>query len=55
MSEDDGRTWPRSLVQEPGAFAYSCLTRLPSDRVGCLYEGAKQEIKLVTLDLAELQ
>lgn len=38
ISEDQGQTWSRSRVIEPGLFAYSCLVELPDDSVGCLYE-----------------
>jgi len=38
LSEDDGRTWGRSLLLHEGPSAYSCLARLPDGRVGCLYE-----------------
>lgn len=38
MSCDSGRTWPVKKVVDPGAAAYSTLTRLPDGRVGLLYE-----------------
>lgn len=38
MSCDDGVTWPVKKVVDPGAAAYSTLTRLPDGRVGLLYE-----------------
>lgn len=41
LSCDDGHTWPHAKVIEPGAAAYSTLTRLPNGRVGLLYEGGK--------------
>lgn len=37
-SFDDGKTWPIRRVLEPGEFAYSVLTWLPRNQVGCLYE-----------------
>ena len=37
-SYDDGKTWPLARTLQPQAAAYSCLTRLPDDRIGCLYE-----------------
>lgn len=40
MSCDNGRTWPIKKVVDPGAAAYSTLTRLPGGRVGLLYERA---------------
>lgn len=38
LSTDDGATWPVKRVLWPGGFAYSVLTRLPDDQVGCLFE-----------------
>jgi sialidase-1 len=38
VSFDEGRTWPDAFTIDPGRFAYSCLARLPSGAVGCLYE-----------------
>lgn len=38
VSEDQGKTWGKSKVIEPGLFAYSCLVELPDSSVGCLYE-----------------
>ncbi|MBM3501518.1 MAG: exo-alpha-sialidase, partial [Armatimonadetes bacterium] len=38
LSEDDGRTWLRSLVLHEGPAAYSCLTVALGGMIGCLYE-----------------
>lgn len=38
LSRDGGKTWPEKRVLYPGGFAYSCLTQLPGNRVGCLFE-----------------
>ncbi|MFO0427640.1 MAG: exo-alpha-sialidase [Planctomyces sp.] len=38
VSRDEGRSWSRSITVTEGAFAYSCLIRLPNGDVGCLYE-----------------
>ena len=38
LSEDDGETWPQKKLLAGGPFAYSVLTRLPGDAVGCLFE-----------------
>jgi sialidase-1 len=38
VSRDGGRTWPVALAVDPGPAAYSCLARLPSGRIGLLYE-----------------
>lgn len=38
LSLDDGRTWPRSLLVEPGSTGYCCLAKLADGRIGVLYE-----------------
>ena len=38
LSYDEGRTWVRSKVIEPGSAEYSCLGRLPDGQIGLLYE-----------------
>ena len=38
LSYDEGQTWPIARVVYEGPAAYSCLTRLPDDRIGLLYE-----------------
>ena len=38
LSSDDGKTWSRLVVLEPGRFAYSCLTVFANGSIGCLYE-----------------
>jgi sialidase-1 len=38
LSYDEGKTWPKSQVIEPGASEYSNLTRLPDGAIGLLYE-----------------
>jgi sialidase-1 len=38
VSYDDGRTWPYKRALYPGPFAYSVLTKLPGDMIGCLFE-----------------
>ncbi len=52
MSCDDGVTWPVRKVVDPGAAAYSTLTRLPGGRVGLLYErGDYQYMTYASFDL----
>ncbi|MFE3904528.1 exo-alpha-sialidase [Streptomyces sp. NPDC059153] len=52
MSCDNGRTWPIRKVVDPGAAAYSTLTRLPGGRLGLLYERADyQHITYASFDL----
>ena len=41
ISRDEGATWNKTRVIEPGGFAYSCLVRLPNGNIGCLYETEK--------------
>ena len=38
VSLDGGESWPKSKVIYPGSFAYSCLTPLGTDAVGCVFE-----------------
>lgn len=38
LSEDEGKTWPIARQVHAGSAAYSCLTTLPSGRIGLLYE-----------------
>lgn len=38
LSYDEGRTWPVSRQVYEGSSAYSCLTVLPDNSIGCLYE-----------------
>lgn len=41
FSQDEGKTWKKAGILDPGGFAYSCLTRLPNGNVACLYETEK--------------
>jgi sialidase-1 len=40
VSYDEGKTWHRSRVIVPGAFAYSSLSVLSNGDIGCLYEAS---------------
>jgi sialidase-1 len=51
LSYDDGRTWPINKVIEEGRFGYSTMTRLPDDRVGCIFWGDNGNIYLTTFTL----
>ncbi|MEU8624696.1 sialidase family protein [Streptomyces sp. NPDC048669] len=52
MSCDNGKTWPIRKVVDPGAAAYSTLTRLPDGRLGLLYErGNAEHITYDSFDL----
>ncbi len=41
-SDDNGATWSRSLVLQPGGAAYSCLIALSDTEAACLYEFSDQ-------------
>lgn len=41
LSEDDGRTWPQSVVLHDGPSAYSSLSVLPDGRGLCLFEAGE--------------
>jgi len=50
LSRDDGRTWPAKRVLHDGPSAYSCLTELRDETVGCLYErGDRDPYERLTL------
>ena len=53
LSYDEGLTWPVAKTIYDGEFAYCCLTVLPDDTIGLLYEGddyAKLTLARFTLD-----
>ena len=50
LSRDGGKTWPASGELHSGPAAYSCLTVLPDQTIGCLYErGSKSPYEQITL------
>lgn len=54
-STDDGATWPRSWLLDPGPSAYSCLAVLADGTILCLYEaGGYQELVCRRLEAGEL-
>lgn len=59
LSLDEGKTWSRSRLLCEGPSAYSCLTRLPNDDVGVLYEAgeksAYETIRFTRFPLAWLE
>lgn len=60
LSYDEGRTWAKSAVIEPGSSEYSGLTRLPNGEIGLLYERNTQkkyspEIVFTRLPLSEIE
>ncbi len=55
VSYDEGRTWPEAFPIDSGRFAYSCLAKLPSGAIGCLYEtGTKFGYEQITFARVEL-
>ncbi|SDS49230.1 sialidase family protein [Opitutus sp. GAS368] len=49
LSFDEGRTWVAAKSIHPGPAAYSCLTGLPDQSAGCLYEcGEKDPYEKIT-------
>jgi sialidase-1 len=54
MSDDDGQTWPSSIVVHPGPAAYSCLVPLPDGSVGLLFE-CGEEKPYERIDFARFQ
>lgn len=40
-SFDEGKTWPEIKTIDPGPSAYSCITVLPDQTIGCFYEAGK--------------
>lgn len=50
LSYDEGGTWAVSKLFYAGPSAYSCLTRLPDNSIGCLFEcGKKSAYETITL------
>lgn len=55
LSDDDGRTWPRSLLLEAGSSGYSSPAELADGRIGVLYERARsREIAFRAVSLDQL-
>lgn len=56
LSLDEGRTWPHGRLISVGSAAYSCMARLPNDRLGIIYErGNYQRISFSAITLDSLQ
>jgi sialidase-1 len=59
VSRDDGKTWPVARTLHEGPAAYSCLTVLPDQSIGCLYEcgrtNAYEKISFARFTLSWLQ
>lgn len=55
LSYDEGKTWEFSKVLEKGKYAYSCLTILKDNTIGCLYEtgikNAYEKLEFAHFDL----
>jgi len=55
LSCDEGKTWPISKLLHEGPSGYSCLTLLPDNRIGLLYErGYKNYRETVTFETFSL-
>ena len=55
LSFDDGKSWPVSRLIDPGPSAYSCLARLPDDRIGLVYESENYaKLTFVSFTLEQL-
>jgi sialidase-1 len=49
LSYDEGQSWPVKKILHAGPTAYSCLTVLPDDTIGCLYEaGVSNSYETIT-------
>lgn len=56
LSEDDGRSWPRSLLLEADSSGYSSPAELADGRIGVLYERARyREIAFRALPVSSLK
>jgi sialidase-1 len=56
ISTDDGKTWSKSRVLVPGAFAYSSMALMKDGRIGVIYEpNSNTEILFVAVDLAWIE
>lgn len=55
LSLDEGRTWPQGKLIYDGSAAYSCIARLPHDRVGIIFEADRyQRLCFSTFPIQEL-
>ena len=52
ISRDEGNSWQKGRVIQPGRFGYSCLAKLADGDIGCLFEGEDGQMVFarVTLD-----
>lgn len=59
ISYDEGNTWEKSIVLFSGPSAYSDLTRLPNENIGCLFEAGEnnpyQGIVFQEVNLTEIE
>lgn len=50
LSQDEGKSWPKSRVLHNGPAAYSCLAVLPGGELACFYEcGERRAYETLTL------
>lgn len=56
LSLDEGRTWPHGKLISMGSAAYSCMARLPGNRVGIIYERENyQRISFSAFSISSLE
>ena len=53
VSEDEGKTWAWSKEIYAGGFAYCCLTKMPDDKVGVLFE--RDDYKAISFVAVEIK
>ncbi len=54
ISDDNGKTWKWKTAVNDTWYGYSCLTLLPDNKIGLLYEGAEGKIYFQSYTLCEL-
>ncbi len=52
ISYDEGKTWPVRKTVYAGGYAYSCLTKLPDDNIGLLFE--RDDYRYITFTAFDL-
>jgi hypothetical protein len=56
ISEDGGKTWPRSIVYDPrGCAGYSSTCPVDGNSIGIIYEGTSDYHYFVRIPEADLQ
>lgn len=55
VSYDDGKTWPHNKVFRPRHYVYQCMTQLPDQSIGLLWEREIQGLFFTKLPLSWLE